>query len=240
MVSLSIIIPAYNEEKVIEKTINTYAGYLDQKLKNDYEIIVVPNGCTDNTVKIVNDLSKRHKQLRCFDMGCPGSKGMAVIKGFELASGDLIGFVDADLSSPPNAFYELVLNIKGNDGIIASRSLKESKISVRQPLSRRILGRGFKLLVNLFLDLNHNDTQCGCKLFKKEAIKKVYQDLMITGWAFDINLLYLMKLNNFKVLEIPTIWNDAKGTSKLNVKKAVPEMFFSILKLRLSYPKNKT
>ncbi len=238
MTKLSIIIPAYNEEKVIENTTKTYIDFFDEKLKNNYEIIIIPNGCTDDTPAIVKKLSKRYKQVKFFDLGIPGSKGKAVIKGFELAKGDLIGFVDADLSSPPKAFYDLVLNIKENTGIIASRALKDSRINIKQPLPRRLIGKVFNLLVRLILRLRYTDTQTGCKLFKKEAIKTIYHKFHITGWAFDVNLLYLMKLHNFKVIEIPTEWNDSKE-SKLNIKKAVPEMFLSIIKLRLLYSRFK-
>mgnify|MGYP001620185066 CR=1 FL=1 len=233
MVKLSIVIPAYNEEKIIENTIKTYIDFFDKKLKNDYEIVIIPNGCKDKTVEIVKNLSKKYKQIKHFDLGFPGSKGKAVLKGFGLAKGDLIGFVDADLSSPPKAFYDLVLNIKDYDGIIASRSMKGSKLLIKQPLLRRFLGYWFRFLVNLFLGLKYYDTQCGLKVFKKNAIKKIYQQVIILGWAFDINLLYLMKLNKFKVLEIPTEWSDSKTDSKLNVTSAVPEMFLSIIKLRV-------
>jgi len=240
MVKLSIVIPAYNEEKTIEKTTKTYIDFFDKKLKNDYEIIIIPNGCKDKTVEIVKLLSKKYKQIKYFDLGFPGSKGKAVLKGFGLAKGELIGFVDADLSSSPDAFYDLVLNIKNYDGIIASRSMKGSKLLIKQPLLRRFLGYGFRFLVNLFLGLKYYDTQCGLKVFKKNAIKKIYQQVIILGWAFDINLLYLMKLNKFNVIEIPTEWSDSKTESKLNVKKAVPEMFFSIIKLRILYSRFKS
>src|SRR3989344_4702045 len=197
MVRLTIIIPVYNGEKIIERTTKTYLDFFDKKLKNNYEIIIIPNGCTDNTLAIVRRLSEKYSRIKYFDLGFPGAKGKAVIKGFELASGDLIGFVDADLSSSPKAFYDLIINIKNNDGVIASRALKGAKINIKQPMLRRLLGKAFSLLVRIMLGIKFLDTQCGCKLFKKNAIKKVYSQIIISGWAFDINLLYLMKLNGF-------------------------------------------
>jgi len=239
MVKLSIIIPAYNEERTIENTTNQYIEFFDKKMKRDYEIIIVPNGCRDKTVEIVKKLSKKYKQVRYFDLGLLGEKGKAVIKGFELANGDLIGFVDADLSTSPKAFYNLVVNLKDNYGIIASRWMRGSKVNVKQPLLRRMLSRTFNFFVRLILGLRYIDTQCGSKLFKKEAIKQIYNKLNITRWAFDVNLLYLMKLNGFKVIEVPTEWNETRKKSKLNIKSAVPEMFLSLIRLRLAYSKFK-
>ena len=236
---LSIIIPVYNEEKTIEHTTKTYVEFFDKKIKKKYEIIIIPNGCKDNTVEKVTHLSKKYSQVRLFDLGSPGEKGKAVIKGFELAKGDFIGFVDADLSTSPRSFYDLVSHIDTYDGIIASRAIKGAKITLKQSLLRRVLGKGFNLLVKVILRLMYNDTQCGAKVFKKEAIKKIYPQIKITKWAFDIDILYLMKANNFKVKEFPTEWNEIRGSSSVNIWKAAPEMFFSLLKVRFIHSKYK-
>jgi glycosyltransferase involved in cell wall biosynthesis len=226
---LSIIVPAYNEEKRIGVTLKEYIEFFDEKLKKDYEILVVLNGCRDNTLEVVKKFKVKYVDVR-EAIG----KGGAIVEGFRAVEGDFIGYVDADNATPPRAFYDLYKNIKNNDGIIASRWIKGSKIGSKQPVSRRIASRGFNYMVRGLFGLNLNDTQCGAKLFKRDAIKKVVDKLGITRWAFDVDLLYLMKLKNFKIIEIPTEWAEPGG-SRMNVKKTVPEMFLSITRLRLIY-----
>lgn len=231
---LSIIIPTYNEEKRIEKTLNNYYNFFLKKMVRDFEILIVLNGCKDKTREIVESFSKGKKQIIFKEFKEAIGKGGAVIEGFRLAESDLIGYVDADGATKPETFYQLVEGIKNYDGVIASRWIKGAIIKRKQPITRRMSSRGFNVLVKLLFGLKIRDTQCGAKLFKKNAIKKVLPQLGITQWAFDIDLLYRMKKNRFEVVEIPTEWEDIEG-SKLNLKKTIPEMLLSIIRLRLIY-----
>ncbi|MBI2106961.1 glycosyltransferase family 2 protein [Candidatus Woesearchaeota archaeon] len=229
---LSIIIPAYNEEKRITQTLKEFLSYLKGKI--NFEILVVVNGCTDNTVGVVSQIAKKNKEIKYVDIGKVASKGAAVIEGFKIADAELIGFVDADLATGPDAFYDLVKNIEDYDGVIASRWIKGAKMEHKQPITRIIAGRTFNLMVNLFFNLKVKDTQCGAKLFKKNAIKTILPSMgKTTGWAFDVNLLYAIKRNGFKIQEIPTEWNEPGG-SHLKLK-TIFEMFLSIVRLRLIY-----
>ncbi|MEK6934312.1 MAG: dolichyl-phosphate beta-glucosyltransferase [Nanoarchaeota archaeon] len=233
MVKLSIIIPAHNEENRIKKTLQEYIKFFNSKLKNNYEILIIPNGCTDNTVKIIKDLSKKYKTIKYKEL-IKGDKGLALITGFKLVNSDLIGFIDADNSTNAEEFYKLVKNINNYDCVIASRWMKNSVVNIKQPILRIVAGRVFNFLVKSLLGLMYHDTQCGAKLFKRQAIKKIYQNLGITKYAFDIDLLYLLKLNGYKIKEIPIKWSDTLG-STLNVPKASFEMFLAIIRLRLIY-----
>jgi len=231
MVKLSIIIPAYNEEKRIKRTLEAYCGFLDKRI--DYEILVVINGCRDDTLGVVKETAKKYKRIKYVDIGNIGSKGGAVNHGFKISNGELIGFVDADMATKPEAFYELVSQIGDYDGVVASRWVKNSRISKKQDFKRIFAGRAFNLIVNLFFNLGLKDTQCGAKLFRKKQIKTVAGELGITKWAFDVDLLYHMKRHGFKVKEIATEWNEPGGS---HVKlKTVIEMFLAILRLRLIY-----
>jgi|SRR3989344_6652620 len=233
MVNLSIIIPAHNEEERILKTLKDYAAFFDIKLKNNYEIIVIPNACKDNTVKIVAEFSKKHHKVKYKGLKEAG-KGIALIEGFKIANGSLIGFVDADNSTSAKEFYKLMGVIDSYDGAIASRWMKESIVDIKQPLPRVIAGRAFNFIVKFLLGIRFHDTQCGAKLFKKEVIKKIYTKLGITKWAFDIDLLYLMKYYNYKIKEVPIKWADTIS-SKLKILKASFEMFLALIRLRLIY-----
>lgn len=230
---LSIIIPAHNEENRIINTLEAYTKFFDSKLKKDYELFIIPNGCEDNTIKVVSEFSKKHKSIKYKEL-IPGGKGKALKEGFRIVQGNIIGFVDADNSTNPEEFYKLIENIDGFSAAIASRWMKTSEVDIRQPIMRIIAGRMFNLLVRFFLGLNFYDTQCGAKIFKKEAIKKVYKNLGITKWAFDIDLLYQIKRKGYSIKEVPIRWNDTVGSS-LNIPKASLEMFLAIIRLRLIY-----
>ena len=226
--------PAYNEEKRIGNTLQLYLDYFERKLSKDFEIYVVVNNTKDDTVAVVEKFMKRHKQLNYGDIKERIGKGGAVIYGLKHVKGDYIGFVDADASTPPEAFYDLYEKINNYDGIVASRWIKGAKVSPKQTFTRRVASRGFNLIVRVLFGLNIRDTQCGAKLFTKKAAKNVVDDLGITKWAFDVDLLYLLKKKGYNVIEIPTTWHDQAG-SKLNVKRVSFEMFLAIIRLRLVY-----
>ncbi len=234
MKKLSIVIPAYNEEQRIIKTLNEYYEFFNNKFKNDFEIIVIVNGSTDKTIEIVKTFSKKNKNLIYKDIKEKIGKGGAILEGFKIAQGSLIGFVDADLATSPKSFYDLIDKINDYDGIIASRWMKGSKINIKQPLLKRIGSRGFNFLIRILFGLNFKDTQCGAKLFKKQVIKDVLEDLTITRWAFDVNLIYSVLKKKYKIKEIPTEWNAVKA-SHFNLFKAIPEMALGLLRLRLVY-----
>ncbi|MEK6875321.1 MAG: glycosyltransferase [Nanoarchaeota archaeon] len=239
MEKVSIIIPAYNEGGRIRKTLKEYAFFFSKIKKEkavDFEILVVLNNCKDNTLEVVEEFIKKNKEILYLNLNRKG-KGLAITEGFKNAltrKNDLIGFVDADMATSPEEFYRLIQKIGKYDGAIASRWKGESIIKTKQPLLRRVLSRGFNFIVRIFFLFPYTDTQCGAKIFKREVIKNVVNELNITHWAFDINLLYLCKIKKFIIKEISTVWEDKKE-SKINIKKAPIQMFFGIVRLRILY-----
>jgi len=226
---LSIIIPAHNEENRIARTLEDYG----KKYGKNAEIIVVLNGCKDNTIGIVKKLKKKYAQIRYLNFQQSG-KGFAIIEGFKAAKGDFIGFADADDATTALEFNRLIEEIDGFDGAIGSRWMKDSIIIPKQPLARIIAGRAFNLLNRMMFGLKFKDTQCGAKLFTKKVVNKIIPKLGITEWAFDADLLYEMKREGFKVKEVAIKWQDVGG-SKLNILKTPLRMFLSLLRLRLIY-----
>lgn len=235
--NLSIIIPAHNEENRIEDTLKEYYRYFNNIKKKEnlsFEILVVLNACKDGTEQIVKSITKGKKELKYLNFEQSG-KGFAIIEGFKYSLAkkfDLIGFVDADMSTQPNAFYDLVKNIKDYDVIIASRWIKDSEVKTKQSFLRIITSRVFNFLVRGLFLMPFRDTQCGAKLFKKEALNKIINDLIITKWAFDVDLLYKLRKNNARIREYPTVWID-KSESKLNLLKVPFNMFAAIIRLKL-------
>lgn len=224
MKKIAIIIPAYNEEKRIGETLGKYLDFFKEA-----KILVVINGTTDNTLEIVKKYPVQYLNFE------KGGKGFAIKEGFKYAlenNFDLIGYIDADMATPPESFSKLIEGIENYDGIISNRWMKESIITNRT-FKRKILSFGFNFLVRLLFHLPQTDTQCGSKLFKKEAIRAVIDNLKVERWEFDVDLLYNLNKQNFKIKEIPTIWDDKKG-SKISLKAPI-QMFTGILRLRLLY-----
>ena len=236
--NLSIVIPAHNEERRIGRTLEAYGEFYKEKFKDKVEILVILNGCSDNTLGVVSNFSKKYKIIKYYNYPEKIGKGGAIIEGFKKAKGDLIGFVDADMATSPESFYDLVEKIGDYDGIIASRWVKGAIITKKQQASRLIASRVFNFLVGMLFDMNYRDTQCGAKLFKKQAIESIKDELGIAKYTLDVDILYRLKLKGYRVVEIPTVWHDQEQ-SKLVLKNTVFNMFFSIIRIRLQYSRFK-
>ena len=223
---LSIIIPAYNEEKRILPTLNEYTKFFKKEFGKDFELIVVPNNCKDNTFRVVQDFAKNKKQIKILNLPFYTGKGGAVMRGFKIAKGDWIGFTDADNSTTPENFYKLYENMGDYEGIIASRKIKGAVIEPKRKLNQEISSYSFHKLTNFLFSLNFKDIQCGAKLFTKKTVDLLIKNYKETGWAFDVDLLYICKKNKLKILECPIQWRDAPG-SKLTFFSEIS----SVLKL---------
>ncbi|MDO8537783.1 MAG: glycosyltransferase [archaeon] len=228
--SISLIIPAYNEEKRLLPVMQNYYDYLKKNFK-EFELIIVPNNCADNTPKIAQEFAKKNKNVKVIVIPNFVGKGGAVLEGFKIAKNELIGFIDADESVSTKEFNKLAANIKNFDSAIASRTLKESKIPKKQPISRQLQGIIFRTIVNLLFGLNISDTQCGAKLFKKQAIKKILSQIKVKGWSFDVNILWELKKNNYSIKEVAIEWNDdpnsrVKGFDSLKMLKELIQLRF--------------
>jgi len=231
---LSIIVPAYNEEKRLAQMLAAYLPFFAAVYRNDFEIIVVVNGSSDATENVARQYALKFPQLKCIVEPRPIGKGGAIMLGFARSKGAYTGFADADCSTPPEAFQDLVEKIGGADAIIASRWMKESQVSPPQAFSRRIASRVFNGLVRLFFGLRISDTQCGAKLLKQEAMRGILPFLGITRWAFDVDLLFQLHRAGFTITETPTVWHEMPG-SRLKIARVSLEMFAAITRLRLLY-----
>ena len=225
MPQVHIIIPAYNEENRIETVLSKYSNHFQNQ-----EIIVVCDG-NDNTSSIIKKLSETHSNIKLLNFNKRLRKGGALIEGLKEANGDKIGFVDADESVEPDDFKKMLDALSDADGVITSRRLKDSKILVKQPMERRIASKSFNIILKIIFGLNFKDTQCGAKVFKKEAIEDVLSELKTKGFKFDVELLWRLKKKGYKVIEFPITWKHSEGSS-FSLSNA-PKMFFSLLKVRL-------
>lgn len=231
---LSIVIPAHNEEHRLPPMLEAYAKYFDEKYGNEAELIVVPNFCNDRTAEVAGGLGLRYPQVKVVEEPKRVGKGGAVMLGAQSAEGDLIGFVDADGATPPEAFDDLVQKIRHDGCIIASRWMKGSDVSPKQPLSRLVASRCFNLMVRVLFGLKLKDTQCGAKLFRREVIQPVLRNLGVTNWAFDVDMLFQAKRLGASIREVPTVWHDVTG-SKVEIGRSSVTMVVAMVRLRMFY-----
>jgi len=223
---LSIIFPAYNEEKRLLPVLKEYYSFFYSKLNNDFELIVIPNNSTDKTFEIARDFSLGKTNILVKNISHYVGKGGAVMKGFELAKGDYIGFVDADESTSPEEFFKLYSNIGQNHGIIGSRRVAGAIVEPKRKFSKRVGSFGFYFVSKILFGWSYKDTQCGAKIFRNDVAKYFPEKIVEKGWIFDIDLLYLCKKNNWEIKEFPIRWVDDEGSHISNLDGVI-----SVLKL---------
>ncbi len=230
---ISIVIPAYNEEKRIERSLR-YAIDYTASHHLSYEIIVVDDGSSDKTTKIVNSFAPAVKLLALpKNMG----KGAAVRNGMLAATGDIRIFTDADFSTP---LYELVKIVEkinsGADICIGSRAIDPSMIKEHQPFYREMMGKIFNKIVQLLLVKGIKDTQCGFKGLTAKATEAIFSQAKIDGFSFDVEMLFLAKRAGLTIEQVSVEWyND--GASRVNPIKDSLNMLIELFKIRKIHSK---
>ena len=234
--SLLLLIPAYNEEARIEPVLRDYARYFADNYHGHFQLVVVLNGCRDDTIGAVKRAAADFPSISFLNFPDPIGKGGALIEGFKLAPlAELVGYVDADGATKPAAFHDLVKRIGPNaDCVIGSRWVDGAVIRQSQSGQRKLASRTFHLIVQLLFWMNIRDTQCGAKVMKREAIEKIHSNLRIADMAFDINLLYSLKRAGYRILEAPTEWTDQAGSKVVLVRSSLT-MFLSVVRIRIIY-----
>lgn len=229
MVGLSIVIPAWNEEERLPRTLEKYLPMLEARTE-PYEIIVVVDGSHDRTAEIARSYADRG--VRVMEFAHKLGKGGAVLRGLAAAQYDSVGYLDADGPIPPREVTKLVQALEGADCVVASRWLKESVITVPQSIFRRFYSRLWNFFARSVLLLPLKDTQCGAKFFRREVIHPVLAAVTLTNWAFDVDLLYHVRKGGKTVREVPVTWAHDED-SKLPVHRAVPVMLASLFGVRI-------
>lgn len=233
MKKIAVVVPAHNEENRIRGMIDAYIDFFNKHPKYECTFVLVLNGCTDNTLEVVNSFESK-ALLKIIDMKEAG-KGLAIKRGFEESlklDAELIGFVDADMATKPLYFFELLEHMAEYDGIIGSRYMKDSKTYPPRPFikewGRRLF---FQPLISFLFGLRFSDYQCGAKIFCRNVIEVITPELTVTQWAFDVELLYLCKLHGFHIREWPTTWHDQAG-SKLKIMGPGTNMIRSLFEIK--------
>ena len=231
---LSVIIPAYNEAERLQGSLERVVSYLDQQPFSS-EVLVVDDGSTDDTATIARHYAGEHATVRILRYTPNRGKGHAVRVGMKEANGQLMLFCDADLSTPIEELEKLVPFVhEGYDVVIGSRALPDSDLKVHQPWLRERLGRTFNLLVRLLGVRGFADTQCGFKLFTRQAARDVFPQLFTDRWAFDVEALLVARYMGYQIREVPVTWINSSA-SKVNVLRDAVGTLRDLLRIRAAW-----
>jgi len=229
---ISLIIPVYNEEKIIKSTLEKLHAFV-KKEKDDLEILIINDGSTDNTLEIIEDFKPKFFKI----ISCKKNKGkgFAIKRGVKEAFGDYICFTDADLAYSFDNLKSILSQLKFFDVTIGSRSLHtDNHESIK--ILRRIVGRGSSMVSNALLRYNIRDTQCGLKAFKKNVAKDLFSKITIKGFYFDPEILYIARKRGYAIKEerVVVLKNHQSRISKVNVLKDSIRCFLDLLIIKLN------
>jgi dolichyl-phosphate beta-glucosyltransferase len=223
---LSVVIPAYNEERRLPLTLRTVVAHLRGRGLS-FEVVVADDGSADGTAALADGAGHEVRVLRLPHRG----KGAAVRAGVLASSGDLVLVTDADLSTPIVELDRLVGALERCEVAIGSRNVAGARVAVPQRLDRRLMGRAFNLLVQALLLPGLRDTQCGVKLFRREVALAVFERCRSDGFAFDVEALALARGLGYRVAEVPVEWRHSPD-SRVRPLVDVPRMFWELLTIR--------
>jgi len=226
--TLSIIVPAYNEEKRIKIFLEQLIKFAKSNLKN-YEIILVDDGSIDNTINVIRRETKKSKNVKVISYKLNRGKGFAVKKGIFASKGNLILFIDADGSITPDQIPTLLKKLTDYDVVVGDRSAANSKVKAIK--SRKIIGIIFNFYASILFGTKVKDNLCGFKGFHREVAIDLFKNLVSQRWLFDVELFYKIRKRDYTVYNLPINWEHKQG-SKIRFIDPF-KMLFQLLALRI-------
>ncbi len=230
-VELSIIVPAYNEERRLAAPLREIGRYLEQSQLRS-EIVVVDDGSIDRTFELACEIgADLPVPVRVVRSARNRGKGHALKLGFEVAEGERLLFTDADLSTPIAHADDLLAALdRGFDVVIGSRKMPGAELEVHQPFLRETLGKGFTLLVRILIGWV-SDVTCGFKMFRAEVGKDLFGRVRVFDWSYDAEVIFLVGQQGLRLTDVPVRWHDESGT-KVRLVDAVLRSLIGLLRIR--------
>lgn len=228
---LSIVIPAHNEEKRLPQTLGQIFAFLE-KQSYEAEVIIVENGSSDRTPELAQEFASQHKNLIVIREEQRG-KGNAVRRGVLEARGEYRFICDADLSMPINEVQKFLPTVLSDFDIAIGSREAPGAIRFNEPAYRHWGGRAINLVIQLLILPGLNDTQCGFKCFRAEIAENLFRQQTLTGWSFDIELLYLARRKHLRIKEIPIQWY-FDADSKVNAIRDALHMIGDIFRIHMN------
>jgi dolichyl-phosphate beta-glucosyltransferase len=231
---LSVVIPCYNEELRLPRTIQQIERYVGAR-GDPYELILVDDGSADGTRRVMEEAAARNKSIRIVALPVNRGKGRALAEGVKVSRGDYVLVTDADLSTPIEELPKLEGALAAGAGVaIGSRAIKGSRVELSQPIYRVLMGKAFNIIVQLVLLPGIWDTQCGFKLFRGDIAHDVFAGLTTDGFGYDPEVLYLAKKKGVRIAEVPVVWRNSAPT-KVNAIRSSLDMFRHVLRIRFRH-----
>jgi glycosyltransferase involved in cell wall biosynthesis len=227
---LSIVIPAFNEEKRLPATLERIANYIRGSGRQT-EVIVVDDGSRDATAAVAESFRGKIEDLRVISNGQNRGKGYSVRHGSMESQGEIVLFTDADLSAPIEEADKLLAKMDGYDVAIGSRAMNRKLIEVHESKFRELAGIIFNRIVRMILRLPFVDTQCGFKAFRRERCKIIFEQQTIERFGFDPELLYLARHHGLRTAEVAVRWAHSPAT-KVNMLRDSVQMFLDVVIIR--------
>ena len=227
---LSVIIPAYNEEQRLPRSLDKIIAWT-QTVPYAIEILIVENGSQDRTTAVAESYARQYPGLRVFHSA--KGKGAAVQEGMTQGRGDYLFICDSDLSMPIAEVEKfLPPQLVGCDVAIGSREAPGA-VRYNEPSYRHLMGRVFNLIVRVMAIPGFQDTQCGFKLFKREAAHDVFRFQTITGWTFDVEALFIARRRGYRIAEVPINWY-FNADSRIDPLRDTWRMFWDVVRIRIN------
>jgi glycosyltransferase involved in cell wall biosynthesis len=240
---LSIVIPSYNEEARLPRSLEKIRAYVAEH-HPDAEVIVVDDGSKDGTARVVEQWQREWPALRLVPNGGNRGKGYSVRHGMLGARGRVALFTDADLSAPIEEADKLLDALRDADVAFGSRAMNRDLISVHQSRLREVAGIIFNRCVRLFTGLSFEDTQCGFKAFQLDRSRIIFEQQRVERFGFDPEILFLAKRHGLRAVEVPVRWAHDPAT-KVHVIRDSLRMFSDLVVIRWNaitgrYPKRRS
>lgn len=229
-----MVVPVYNEEQVLERSIGVLRDFLSKAMSCSWRIVIADNASVDRTLEIAGELSERWPEVRCLHLDEKG-RGRALKKAWLESDADAVSYMDVDLSTRLDAFPVLIESLEEGYGVaIGSRLTRGSKV-IGRTVKREVTSRVYNMLIKVMFFQSFSDAQCGFKAVRREVVQEIVPFVQDNGWFFDTELLLLAEKRGYRIKEVPVEWTDDPDTRVEIVKTALDDVR-GLLRVRFRPP----